>query len=90
MAILISGGNLGGIAGSNIFLDREAPHYWTGYGYCLAMCIMGFISALFVRYKLQRINEERDRMTPEEISAKYTEVQLLEIGDRSPYFRYTL
>ncbi|EHK21887.1 uncharacterized protein TRIVIDRAFT_53333 [Trichoderma virens Gv29-8] len=33
MAHLICMGNLGGIAGSNVFLSQEAPHYWTGYGF---------------------------------------------------------
>jgi hypothetical protein len=36
MAFVNSGGNLGGLVGSNIFLDSEAPHYPVGYGICVS------------------------------------------------------
>lgn len=36
MAFVNSGGNLGGLVGSNIFLDSEAPHYPLGYGICVS------------------------------------------------------
>ncbi|KAL7894418.1 major facilitator superfamily domain-containing protein [Trichoderma sp. TUCIM 5745] len=90
MAHLICMGNLGGIAGSNIFLAKEAPHYWTGYGFILGIDCLGFITCLTLRYVLMRINKKRDEMTEEDIREKYGNVDLLELGDRSPYFRYTL
>jgi len=90
MALLISVGNLGGIAGSNIFLAKEAPHYWTGYGVILATQVLGISACLYLRYAFQRENAKRDLMSEEEIMAKYTEAELLEMGDKSPYFRYTL
>src|SRR6478735_9392412 len=37
MALLISIGNLGGAVGSNIFLQKQAPHYWLGYGFSLGI-----------------------------------------------------
>ena len=90
MAIQISIGNLGGAIGSNIFLGKEAPHYWTGYGFSLGIIVLALSSAILLRFMLKRINEQRDRMSTEEIRAKYTEEELLEMGDRSPFFRYTL
>ncbi|OPB45908.1 hypothetical protein A0O28_0094760 [Trichoderma guizhouense] len=90
MAHLICMGNLGGIAGSNIFLAKEAPHYWTGYGFILAIDCVAFVTCLILRYALKRINAQRDQMTEEDIREKYGDVDLLELGDRSPYFRYTL
>lgn len=90
MAHLICMGNLGGIAGSNIFLSKEAPHYWTGYGFILGIDCIAFITCLILRYTLMRINATRDQMTEVDIEEKYGNVDLLELGDRSPYFRYTL
>ncbi|KAL6884402.1 major facilitator superfamily domain-containing protein [Trichoderma evansii] len=90
MAHLICMGNLGGIAGSNIFLSQEAPHYWTGYGFILGIDCVAFVTCLTLRYTLKRINAKRDQMTENDIREKYGNVNLLELGDRSPYFRYTL
>jgi len=90
MAIQISFGNLGGAIGSNIYLAKQAPHYWLGYGFSLAIIILSLTSAIFLRFMLNRINKKRDLMSVEEIRAKYTEQELLEMGDRSPFFRYTL
>ena len=83
-------GNLGGIAGSNIFLSREVPHYWTGYGFILGIDCVGLLVCIFLRYTFKRINAKRDLLSEAEISARYSERELLELGDQSPYFRYTL
>jgi hypothetical protein len=90
MALLLSIGNLSGIIGSNIFVAWEAPRYWAGYGTCLGLILAAQCMAVFLRFTYARINRERDRMTEEEIKARYTEAELLDMGDLSPYFRYTL
>lgn len=36
MAFVNSGGNLGGLVGSNIFLESQAPTYPLGYGLCVS------------------------------------------------------
>jgi hypothetical protein len=90
MALLISMGNLGGIAGSNIYLAREEPHYWTGYGFSLAIIVSGIVATIALRITFKRINAQRNAMSEEEVRAKYTDVELLEMGDKSPFFRYTL
>lgn len=43
---------------------------------------------IYYYYWLGRKNAEREAMTDEEIRAKYTPEQLVEMGDRSPYYRY--
>ncbi|KAF2093624.1 MFS general substrate transporter [Rhizodiscina lignyota] len=89
MGLLVSMGNLGGgLIGSNIYLDRMKPHYYVGYGFCFSIMIVGATCALVLRWAYKRINDKRDRMTEEEIRAKYTESELLALGDRSPLFRY--
>ncbi|OBT53111.1 hypothetical protein VE04_07821 [Pseudogymnoascus sp. 24MN13] len=90
MAIQISIGNLGGAIGSNIYLAKEAPHYWTGYGFSLAIILTGLASAVILKVTLNRINKKRDSMSIDDIRAKYSEQELLDMGDYSPLFRYTL
>ncbi|OAL53127.1 MFS general substrate transporter [Pyrenochaeta sp. DS3sAY3a] len=90
MALQISIGNLGGAIGSNIYLAKEAPHYWTGYGFSLGIIVVAICAAFFLRWNLDRLNKQREKMTHEEIMEKYTEQELLEMGDKSPLFRYTL
>lgn len=94
MALFISVGNMGGIMGSNIYLEREKPKYRTGFGVSLAMCCTSVIMTFVIRWAYQRENQKRDALLrdqgEEAIRAKYSEQELLELGDKSPFFRYTL
>lgn len=91
MALLVSLGNLGGgLVGSNIFLDRTAPHYYIGYGVCFAQMLLSATVAGILRIIYKRINAKRDLMDEDEVRARYTEGELLDMGDLSPFFRYTL
>jgi len=91
MALLISLGNLGGgLIGSNIFLESTEPHYYPGYAVCMGIQMAAVTVGFILRRTYKRINEERERMTEEEIRAKYTEEELIAMGDLSPLFRYAL
>ena len=91
MGLLISLGNLGGgLMGSNIFLERMEPHYYVGYGVCFSIMLAAVTVAGILRVVYSRINAQRDLMTEAEIRAKWSEEELLHMGDRSPFFRYTL
>lgn len=94
MALLISVGNLGGICGSNIYFASQAPRYPTGFGASLGFCVAGMIGAWILRKAYQRENRKRDELLAREgedaIKAKYTEQELLDLGDKSPFYRYTL
>lgn len=90
MALQLTVGNLGGAVGSNIYLKAEAPYYWTGYGVSLGVLVMAILAGYILRWKLQLINNERDKMTTEEVMTKYTPEQLADMGDNNPLFRYTL
>jgi hypothetical protein len=50
--------------------------------------------AYVLRLAYQHVNEKRDNVLRElgedGLRAKYTDAELLEMGDRSPFFRYTL
>lgn len=73
LAISIMVGNLGGLIGSNIYLEREAPSYWTGYGVSAACLVNAIICTFILRYVYARENAKRDKMSEAEIRSKYTE-----------------
>ena len=90
MALMISVGNLGGAAGTNIYLTREAPYYWTGYSVSLGVVIISTLAALLVRWRLKAINMQRESLNLNEIYERYADQELLDMGDDSPLFRYTI
>lgn len=94
MALLISIGNMGGICGSNIYLAAQAPKYPTGFGVSLGICCVGIIAAFILRWEYSRQNRMRDELIEREgeenVKARYTDQELLDLGDRSPFYRYTL
>jgi predicted MFS family arabinose efflux permease len=73
LALSIMLGNFGGAIGSNIYLAQEAPRYWTGYGVSLSVCTLAIVSTLVLRWAYKRENTIRDRLSEEEIRAKYTQ-----------------
>jgi len=94
MALLISIGNLGGIAGSNIYLPSQAPAYPAGFGTGLAICLVAIMMTVVLRLAYARENKKRRALIELEgedaIRARYSEQELLELGDKSPFFIYTL
>lgn len=94
MALLISVGNMGGIMGSNIYLEREKPKYKTGFGVSLAMCCTAIAMTFVIRMAYKRENTKREALLREHgeevIRARYTEQEMLDLGDKSPFYRYTL
>jgi MFS family permease len=73
MAMSIMLGNIGGAVGSNIYIAKEAPNYWTGYGVSLACLTVAILATFVLRYAYMRANRERDLISEEEVRAKYTE-----------------
>ena len=94
MALLISVGNFGGIAGSNIFLASQAPKYPVGFGVGLGICVAAILMAIFLRFIFARENRKRRELLESEgedaIRARYSDQELLDMGDKSPFFIYTL
>ena len=83
-------GNMGGITGSFIFIEREAPKYPTGFGASLGFAAGGAAAALLLEYLLWRENTRNARLTEAEVRARFTEDELNRLGDKSPLFKYTL
>lgn len=83
-------GNMGGITGSFIFLDREAPTYPTGFGSSLGFAAAGALACLLLELMLYRSNKNNEGLSEEEVRAQFSEEDLERLGDKSPLFRYTL
>lgn len=83
-------GNAGGIMGSYMFYDSDAPAYNTGFGLSMAFAISGLLTAVLAELSFKWENRQRNKIPEEEIRDKYTQDQLLEMGPKSPYYRFTL
>ncbi|KAL2879200.1 hypothetical protein SGCOL_005323 [Colletotrichum sp. CLE4] len=81
----------GGCIGVNIFVGNEAPTYRSGFITIIVLVAVGGYGAYITNwYLLRRANIQKDRVPLAEIEGKYTEKQLAEMGEYSPYFRYVL
>lgn len=90
IAYFVGLGNLGGIFGSFVYLESEAPRYPTGYATAFSLASAGVVSALLLEFVYTRINKKRDTLDEDEVRRTHPEEQLEKMGDRSPLFRYSL
>ncbi|KAH6679902.1 major facilitator superfamily domain-containing protein [Plectosphaerella plurivora] len=90
IAYMICLGNLGGIAGSYIFIEAESPRYPTGFGASLGFAAAGVGACFALEAVYYLKNKKKAAMSEVEIREKYTDEELDEMGDRSPLFMYTL
>jgi MFS family permease len=84
-AVQVGLGNLGGIVASNVFLTREAPQYWTGYGVSLGMVWVCGISCTLLYILAIRENKKRDRG---ERDYRLELPDVTNMGDDHPHWRY--
>jgi hypothetical protein len=87
---LVCMGNVGGLIGSYIYKDDEAPRYPTGFGNSLAFAAAGIVACVVLEYGLWMLNKKNAKLDQDEIRAKYTDEELQKMGDKSPLFKYTL
>ncbi|OJJ34422.1 hypothetical protein ASPWEDRAFT_184914 [Aspergillus wentii DTO 134E9] len=90
LAFNICIGNIGGIIGSYMYIDSESPKYYTGFGLSLAFGGSGLIAALILETSYIWGNKRKERIGEDEVRERYSEEQLLDMGDKSPLFKYTL
>ena len=48
------------------------------------------MSAVILKTALNKINRERDAMSLQQVKEKYSEEELLIMGDKSPLYRYVI
>ena len=90
IGVLVAIGNVGGLIGSYIYIDSEAPKYPTGYGSSLAFVLAGLVAASLLEFILYRGNKKKALMDENEVRATYTDAELDRMGEKSPLFKYTL
>jgi hypothetical protein len=56
----------------------------------LAMNLAAVAAAVVLRFAYVGINKRRDRKDPAQIREKYSEEELLAMGDKSPLYRYVV
>ncbi|KAI7424622.1 MFS general substrate transporter [Hortaea werneckii] len=64
-------GNAGGIMGSYMFFDLDAPAYNTGFSLSLAFCVTRLLTAVVAELSYKWTNHKRDQIAEEETRAKY-------------------
>ncbi|XWW98103.1 hypothetical protein V2A60_006099 [Cordyceps javanica] len=82
-------GNIAGIAGSNVFLQSEAPYFHTGYGACVGFMWFGALSAMLMAVLLLRENKLRSKGGRDYL-LDLPEEEQNNLGDGHPAFRFTL
>ena len=72
----IATGGLGGLCGSFLYLDSEAPQYPTGYYTSMAVAFVGIASCVVLKIGYTRVNRKRNELTREEIESNWNEEKL--------------
>ncbi|KAL5603961.1 hypothetical protein FOVSG1_006711 [Fusarium oxysporum f. sp. vasinfectum] len=90
IAMNVSCGNLGGVVAAYLFLKKDAPRYFPGFGTLLGCQIMALILSIWMTIYLRRENARRDATHKD--PSLYTESEKhreRERGDNASFFRYT-
>ncbi|KAI9737320.1 MAG: hypothetical protein M1835_003286 [Candelina submexicana] len=88
-AMQIGLGNIGGIIGSTIYMTKQAPRYYSGYGTAMGTLIFAGVLSTGFFLGLRAENKKRDR--GERNHRLEQSKELLEnMGDDHPDFRFTL
>ncbi|CEI62484.1 unnamed protein product [Fusarium venenatum] len=91
IAMNVSCGNIGGVIAAYLFLAKDAPRYFPGFGTLLGLQIMSLILSIWMTVNLRRENARRDAVHKD--PSLYTEAEKYaerEKGDNATFFRYTI
>ena len=86
MGLYTALGNCGSIAGTWIYPATEAPQFKEGHFICMALAISTAVLALSNSMVLAAINRNRDKKYGKPIPGVIVDVT--ELADESPYFRF--
>lgn len=87
-AIQVGFGNVAGIIASNIFLQKEAPRYTTGFSIAISMACVCVLSAITMLFYMKFENRKRDQGKRDHL-LELPEEQRNNLGDDHPTFRFT-
>ncbi|KAJ5692979.1 hypothetical protein N7462_002402, partial [Penicillium macrosclerotiorum] len=88
MAIQMGFGTMGGAAASNFYRSSDAPRYRLGHILVLVFTVLGLISMSLYYIVSAKVNARRDAEADR--ASRYTDEELLDMGDKAPNFRYKL
>ncbi|KAL9126925.1 MAG: hypothetical protein Q9217_004101 [Psora testacea] len=80
-------GNIGGIIATYAFLMKDAPRYKRGYDICIGFACLSALSCCLYAVAVTWQNRRRDKAGPD---LGLGESEKVEMGDRSPDYRYLL
>lgn len=87
VALTNSVGNIGGIIGSFMYLESQAPRYETGFGLSLALGAYALLTALLLEWNYIATNAKKQRVAAD---GPQGDADLLAMGDKSPLFKHVL
>lgn len=92
MALQFTIGNLvGGTVGSNIFLVKEKPKYRTAYAVLFSFITCSFLSGWTLLFLVKRWNAQKAALVEQaEREGRDLDAEYKDLGDKNPYFKYTL
>lgn len=90
IGFLVCIGNIGGLIGSYIYIEREAPKYPTGFGSSLGFAAAGVLAVIALEMILLRLNKQKEAFSEDEVREKYSEAELAAMAEKSPLFKYAL
>ncbi|EFW17244.1 hypothetical protein D8B26_003972 [Coccidioides posadasii str. Silveira] len=92
MALQFTLGNLvGGTVGSNIFLVKEKPKYMTAYSVLFSVTACAFLSGWALLFCIRRWNAQKASLVEQaEREGRDLDAECKDLGDKNPYFKYTL
>lgn len=72
---------------SNFYRKQDQPRYLLGHGLELGFVAVGMLAVMALRLNYGRINKKRDGILQ---SGNFKEMDMSDMGDRAPTFRYVL
>lgn len=90
IAFVMGLGSIGGLTGSFIYIEKDSPEFHKAFGISLGFASLALMSIGILTLSYWWDNRRRAQLTLEDVKAVYSEEQLREMGDKSPFFRYTL
>ncbi|KAI5459562.1 major facilitator superfamily domain-containing protein [Mariannaea sp. PMI_226] len=91
IAMQVGFGNFGGTIAAYLFLVKDSPRYFPGFGTLLGLQSMACILAIWMTIYLRRENVRRDRI--HKPPSEYTESEKIaerDRGDDATFFRFTV
>lgn len=87
VALISTVGSMGGVIGSFMYLESQAPRYETGFGLSLAFGGYGLLAALLLEWSYLISNKRKAKVIG---NTPHDDATLLAMGDKSPLFKHIL